>query len=158
MNASVQIILSLLLGVVAATILTTMKDGSPFDAITLVIVCSATLAATLVGRTARHAAADYDDYVDEAVEYEEETPSAPQKKRRQPRADTTSGAREGGKVKWFNASKGFGFIVKDDGDEIFVHFRSIRGADRRGLKDGQRVNFVVADSDKGPQAEDVIPE
>ena len=61
-------------------------------------------------------------------------------------------------MKWFNVSKGFGFIVKDDGDEIFVHFRSIRGANRRGLKDGQRVSFVVADSDKGPQAEDVTPE
>lgn len=66
--------------------------------------------------------------------------------------------REFGEVKWFNASKGFGFIIKDDGDEIFVHFRSIRGEGRRGLKDGQRVSFVVVDSDKGPQAEDVAGE
>ncbi len=65
------------------------------------------------------------------------------------------GPREQGKVKWFNVSKGFGFIVKDDGEEIFVHFRSIRGEGRRSLRDGQRVSFVVAQSDKGPQAEDV---
>ncbi len=64
--------------------------------------------------------------------------------------------REEGEVKWFNVSKGFGFITKDDGEEIFVHFRSIRGEGRRSLKDGQRVSFHVADSDKGPQAEDVI--
>ena len=68
-----------------------------------------------------------------------------------------SGPREEGQVKWFNVSKGFGFITKDDGEEVFVHFRSIRGEGRRRLRDGQRVSFVVADSDKGPQAEDVEP-
>ena len=66
--------------------------------------------------------------------------------------------REHGTVKWFNVSKGFGFIVKGDGEEIFVHFRSIRGEGRRGLRDGQAVSFVVAQSDKGPQAEDVVGE
>lgn len=72
-------------------------------------------------------------------------------------AVTTSGAgtRQHGTVKWFNVSKGFGFITRDDGEEIFVHFRSIRGGGRRGLRDGQKVSFTVADSDKGPQAEDV---
>lgn len=63
--------------------------------------------------------------------------------------------REVGSVKWFNVSKGYGFITKDDGEEIFVHFRSIKGGGRRGLKDGQRVSFVVVQSEKGPQAEDV---
>lgn len=72
-----------------------------------------------------------------------------------PRQETN---REFGEVKWFNASKGFGFIIKEDGEEIFVHFRSIRGEGRRGLRDGQQVSFVVTDSDKGPQAEDVEPE
>ena len=67
----------------------------------------------------------------------------------------SSAGREHGQVKWFNVSKGFGFITKDDGEEIFVHFRSIRGSGRRGLRDGQKVSFVVAQSDKGPQAEDV---
>ncbi len=67
-------------------------------------------------------------------------------------------SRDRGTVKWFNVSKGFGFITKDDGEEIFVHFRSIRGEGRRGLRDGQTVSFVVTDSDKGPQAEDVLGE
>lgn len=72
-------------------------------------------------------------------------------------AAVASGPREEGSVKWFNVSKGFGFITKDNGDEIFVHFRSIRGEGRRSLRDGQRVSFVEAQSDKGPQAEDVEP-
>ena len=60
-----------------------------------------------------------------------------------------------GTVKWFNDSKGFGFITRDNGEEIFVHFRSILGEGRRSLRDGQRVSYVVSDSDKGPQAEEV---
>ena len=68
---------------------------------------------------------------------------------------STGGKREEGEVKWFNVSKGFGFITRDNGEEIFVHFRSIMGEGRRSLRDGQRVSFVVADSDKGLQAEEV---
>lgn len=63
--------------------------------------------------------------------------------------------RESGSVKWFNANKGFGFITRDSGDDIFVHFRSIRGKGHRVLRDGQRVQFVVSEGDKGLQAEDV---
>ena len=72
-------------------------------------------------------------------------------------AQRDDGAREEGEIKWFNVSKGFGFIRRDTGEEIFVHFRSIRGPnrDRRQLRDGQRVSYVVVDSDKGPQAEEV---
>lgn len=72
-------------------------------------------------------------------------------------AEAPSGPREQGSVKWFNVSKGFGFITKENGEEIFVHFRSIRGEGRRSLRDGQQVTFVEAQSDKGPQAEDVEP-
>ncbi len=70
-----------------------------------------------------------------------------------------SGPREGGTVKWFSRSKGFGFIIREDGDEIFVHHRSVRsGPDRRGnLRDGQRVTFVAVERSKGWQAEDVAP-
>ena len=64
-------------------------------------------------------------------------------------------SRERGKVKWFNASKGFGFITRDSGDDVFVHFRSIRGQGHRILRDGQRVEFAVRRGDKGLQAEDV---
>lgn len=67
----------------------------------------------------------------------------------------SGGKREEGLVKWFNVSKGFGFITRENGEEIFVHFRSIRGDGRRSLRDGQKVSFVVADSDKGLQAEEV---
>ncbi|MFK8019588.1 MAG: cold-shock protein [Pseudomonadales bacterium] len=64
---------------------------------------------------------------------------------------------EQGSVKWFNGNKGFGFITRDNGEEIFVHFRSIIDNDggRRNLRDGQEVEFRVVDSDRGPQAEDV---
>lgn len=64
---------------------------------------------------------------------------------------------ERGSVKWFNGNKGFGFICRDNGEEVFVHFRSIISNDtgRRNLRDGQEVEFRVVDSDRGPQAEDV---
>ncbi|CAA0125867.1 Major cold shock protein CspA [BD1-7 clade bacterium] len=63
--------------------------------------------------------------------------------------------REQGSVKWFNVSKGFGFITRDNGEDIFVHYRSIRGEGRRRLYDGQDVTFAVISSDKGLQADDV---
>jgi CspA family cold shock protein len=66
------------------------------------------------------------------------------------------GERETGTVKWFNTSKGFGFISRDSGDDIFVHFRAIRGEGHRVLVEGQRVEFSVMQRDKGLQAEDVI--
>ena len=64
--------------------------------------------------------------------------------------------RETGTVKWFNTSKGFGFISRDTGEDIFVHFRAIRGEGHRILIEGQRVEFSVVQRDKGLQAEDVI--
>lgn len=63
--------------------------------------------------------------------------------------------REEGIVKWFNVSKGFGFITRDSGEDVFVHFRSIRGRGHRSLQEGQRVKFGVVESTKGLQAEDV---
>ncbi|PCI79965.1 MAG: cold-shock protein [SAR86 cluster bacterium] len=69
--------------------------------------------------------------------------------------DDYPSARETGSVKWFNANKGFGFITRDSGDDVFVHFRSIRGEGHRVLHDGQRVEFEVSEGDKGLQADDV---
>lgn len=63
--------------------------------------------------------------------------------------------RERGVVKWFNVKKGFGFITWDEGEDVFVHFRSIRGQGHRSLNEGQRVKFTVVRGEKGPQAEDV---
>ena len=63
--------------------------------------------------------------------------------------------REVGTVKWFNAAKGFGFITRESGEDIFVHFRSIQGKGHRSLGEGQRVAFEVTDGDKGLQAVEV---
>jgi len=63
--------------------------------------------------------------------------------------------RERGTVKWFNVKKGFGFVTRDNGDDVFVHFRSIRGSGHRSLSEGQSVKFCVVDGQKGLQAEDV---
>lgn len=63
--------------------------------------------------------------------------------------------REQGVVKWFNDSKGFGFIQRASGEDVFVHFRAIEGDGYRSLKEGQTVEFVVTKGDKGLQAEEV---
>src|SRR5690606_17898058 len=62
---------------------------------------------------------------------------------------TPRSGKEQGSVKWFSASKGFGFITRDSGQDIFVHFRSIHGNGHRVLHEGQRVEFVVAEGSKG---------
>jgi cold shock protein len=67
---------------------------------------------------------------------------------------STNSKKESGQVKWFNASKGFGFITRANGEEIFVHFRSI--ASGRALREGQRVEFAVTTGAKGLQAEEVV--
>lgn len=64
-------------------------------------------------------------------------------------------ARENGTVKWFNNSKGYGFIQREQGGDVFVHFRAIRGDGYRSLEEGQRVEFTVGQGQKGLQAEDV---
>ncbi len=64
-------------------------------------------------------------------------------------------AREKGTVKWFNNSKGFGFIQREKGGDVFVHFRAITGGGYRSLEEGQVVEFTVTQGEKGPQAEEV---
>lgn len=60
-----------------------------------------------------------------------------------------------GSVKWFDGSKGFGFLEREGEADVFVHFRGIRDDGYRTLKDGQQVEFEVIDTPKGPQANDV---
>ncbi|MGZ5049634.1 MAG: cold-shock protein [Methylobacter sp.] len=60
-----------------------------------------------------------------------------------------------GIVKWFNAEKGFGFIQQENGPDVFVHFRNINSTGFKSLNEGQKVQFVVTQGQKGPQAEEV---
>ncbi len=64
--------------------------------------------------------------------------------------------RETGVVKWFNSTKGYGFITRDQGGDVFVHYTGIRGTGYRSLDEGDRVEFSVVDGIKGPQAQDVV--
>ena len=65
---------------------------------------------------------------------------------------------ESGIVKWFNEEKGFGFIAREGGEDVFVHFTAINMEGRRTLLEGQNVTFEVTAGQKGPQAENVIPQ
>ncbi|MBD2859137.1 cold-shock protein [Spongiibacter sp. KMU-158] len=62
-----------------------------------------------------------------------------------------------GKVKWFNETKGFGFIEQESGPDVFVHFSAIQGNGFKTLAEGQAVEFEVQDGQKGPQAANVNP-
>ena len=62
-----------------------------------------------------------------------------------------------GTVKWFNNKRGWGFIVKEDGEDIFVHYSAIKGDGFRSLADGQRVQFEIEEGEKGPAAANVEP-
>ena len=66
--------------------------------------------------------------------------------------------RENGTVKWFDNAKGYGFIQRPGGEDVFVHYRAIRGEGYRTLQEGQAVNFNVVKGQKGLQAEDVAAE
>ena len=63
--------------------------------------------------------------------------------------------RETGTVKWFNDAKGFGFISRENGEDVFVHFRAIQSTGFKSLQEGQKVSFVVAKGQKGLQADEV---
>ncbi|RAK11841.1 putative cold-shock DNA-binding protein [Halanaerobium saccharolyticum] len=61
-----------------------------------------------------------------------------------------------GKVKWFDAKKGYGFIEREDGDDVFVHFSAIEDEGFKTLEDDQEVEFEIVEGDRGPQAENVV--
>ncbi|PEY38925.1 cold-shock protein [Bacillus cereus] len=61
-----------------------------------------------------------------------------------------------GRVKWFNAEKGFGFIEREDGDDVFVHFSAIQQDGYKSLEEGQKVEFDIVDGARGPQAANVV--
>ena len=66
-------------------------------------------------------------------------------------SDTTTGT-----VKWFNESKGFGFISQESGPDVFAHFSAIQGEGFKTLAEGQKVQFTVSQGQKGPQAENIV--
>ncbi|MBU8906858.1 cold-shock protein CspD [Desertibacillus haloalkaliphilus] len=61
-----------------------------------------------------------------------------------------------GIVKWFNSEKGFGFIEREDGDDVFVHFSAIEGEGFKTLEEGQKVEFEIVEGNRGPQAANVV--
>lgn len=142
MSLIAKLCISFIITAIATAICTMMLDGAPvqfFDLrIAIAFFASTTATAIIVG----------------AITAQSQTSSGMVATS----ASSDTGQRDQGTVKWFNVSKGFGFIVKEDGEEIFVHFRSIRGEGRRSLRDGEAVNFITTDSEKGPQAEDVVAE
>ena len=145
MNQPRKLVIGLIIALVAATLTSVIMTGSAFNVVLLAAFVITAVSCVLLGGAA-HALPDEPAHAHAAADDEH------------PQQVPLEGDREHGKVKWFNVSKGFGFIIREDGEEIFVHFRSIRGSGRRSLRDGQAVSFVVADSDKGPQAEDVVAE
>ena len=62
---------------------------------------------------------------------------------------------ETGTIKWFDPSKGYGFLIRDKGGDLFVHLRSVKPEDRRKLRENTRVKFTVEEAEKGPQAENI---
>lgn len=66
-------------------------------------------------------------------------------------SNTTTGI-----VKWFNEAKGFGFISQENGPDVFAHYKAIDGTGFRTLVEGQKVQFTVAEGNKGPQAENIV--
>ena len=62
---------------------------------------------------------------------------------------------ETGTIKWFDPSKGYGFLIRDKGGDLFVHLRSVRPEDRRKLRENTRLKFTLEDTEKGPQAENI---
>ena len=61
-----------------------------------------------------------------------------------------------GTVKWFNATKGFGFITSEDGQDLFAHFSAITGEGFKTLEEGQKVSFEIVEGDRGPQAANIV--
>jgi CspA family cold shock protein len=61
-----------------------------------------------------------------------------------------------GTVKWFDAKKGYGFIEREEGDDVFVHFSAIQDEGFKTLEDGEEVEFEIVEGDRGPQAEEVV--
>ena len=116
--------------------------SSASDAGKLAILFLGVLVATLLGG---QSSVNFDDEADEG---EEDFDASDED-------DFDDEDYENGTVKWFNTKKGYGFITRGNGEDLFVHFRNIKGRGRRSLNDGEPVTFVVIEGDKGLQADQV---
>ena len=132
MNTRIKnIILSVVIGIVAWLGVLFIQNQSPMptgtaDYISLLVIISAVIAGSLLAGSGRAGVI------------------------------SATGDEETGTVKWFNIKKGYGFITRDQGDDVFVHYRNIQGGQgRKAIAEGQRVRFVVVTGDKGLQAEEV---
>ncbi len=143
-----QIVRSVIVSIIAAVLISVLlkyvvgvEAGlTTFIAITFIVVLISSVISAMGGGVSATSVPALDQTNDEDMEDEE---------------DYENDDRELGTVKWFNVSKGFGFITRENGDDVFVHFRNIRGRGHRSLSEGQRVRFNARESDKGLQAEDV---
>jgi CspA family cold shock protein len=158
MSLTGKLIISLVVAAIASTLLGVFHGGNTPYLILFGAFAAATIATSLLVSIKFTPAATTDKPVNAGSKPKKPAPR-PSKPAKAPASNpvkkSSSAKREEGEVKWFNVTKGFGFITRDNGEEIFVHFRSILGEGRRSLRDGQRVSYVVSDSDKGPQAEEV---
>lgn len=89
------------------------------------------------------------------VETEEETEEETQEETQEETEVKETGSKIEGTVKWFSNPKGYGFISRDGGEDVFVHYSEIKGSGFRSLSAGERVEFTLRQSDKGPRAADV---
>lgn len=139
-----QIVRSVIVSVIASVVVPLLLNATSsaqveLGAMSIITVFVVVLVCTLIaaaGKSAPVAASGYSAGAEQAEDDENDD-------------------REQGTVKWFNVSKGFGFITRENGDDVFVHFRNIRGRGHRSLNEGQKVRFNARQGDKGLQAEDV---
>jgi len=129
------------LGILLGVILTMFTENMPFQPINTALMIAGVLLAlaivfTFIKNLARRSA------------------NRPKKTKT---VSTSNSNQIQGTVKWFNYKKGFGFIEQENGEDVFVHHRSIIGTGRKSLREGQKVLMNIVDSDKGPQAENVSP-
>jgi len=130
------------LGILLGVILTMFTENMPFQPInTALMIAGGLLALAIVVTLIKNLA--------------RKVSSRPKKAKAttvSPSSNQTSGT-----VKWFNYKKGFGFIEQENGEDVFVHHRSIIGTGRKSLREGQKVLMDIVDGDKGLQAENVSP-
>lgn len=145
MTILLRVSLCVALAIVAALALEKLQGNgivATIIVIAIACICSVFLAEWLPGES-------------ENPQNNEKPPAKPGKKSNNQEQNEPSGPREQGVVKWFNYSKGYGFITRDNGEDLFVHFRSIQGSGRRVLNEGQSVEYTVTEGDKGLQADSV---